>query len=422
MKQHFLNLGLFSVVVVAMVVGGSAERDSLAKIMEDFAAGYSQHAAQVGLRYEDVLPQAGQSAVDFEASQVFFEEIKARLSALPMNERDGEDALEYEILWFETGVQLERLALCLDYLEHPPVVEGLPVNWYGYLVKAWTSTNISPEAVEALGYRLADEFLGKLKALEVEPRLPLEEGSAWLTADEAQIEATYAATHANMLGRVSSLFPDFEELPTLGFAPVASPQMGQVPGYYSSNTLYYNTFRAEYDLRQVDWLYIHEAVPGHHFQVQYEDARSVPVYREDMAWGGFREGWAAYVEEDSLGQALGLYQTPDALASMYQWNLIRSVRLVLDVGLNTGELSDAEALEIWGRYLPDMEAVGQREIDRMRRWPAQVLTYMVGREVMLEARQAEMERLGDVFDLKDFHTTLLSQRSIPVACIPRLFD
>lgn len=168
----------------------------------------------------------------------------------------------------------------------------------------------------------------------------------------------------------------------------------------------------EYYLRQSDWLFIHEGNPGHHFQLNYESVVDVPAYRANLNYFGFREGWAAYVED--LGREVGLYQTPYHYYSKWEWDLIRSVRLILDVGINNQGWTDETALTEWKKHITGKDGIGIREIKRMRRWPAQVLSYKAGARAFQIAREHAQIKAGENFNLKEFHSNILSKRSIPV--------
>ncbi|MEL6538871.1 MAG: DUF885 family protein [Bacteroidota bacterium] len=83
---------------------------------------------------------------------------------------------------------------------------------------------------------------------------------------------------------------------------------------------------------------------------------------------------------------------------------------------------NTQAMEVWNQYLPDLPEVGQREIARMQRWPGQVLSYLVGAYQIKQLRAQQKERLGPAFSLLEFHQTILSKGSLPVATLPYLFE
>ncbi|UCD59841.1 MAG: DUF885 family protein, partial [Flavobacteriaceae bacterium] len=123
------------------------------------------------------------------------------------------------------------------------------------------------------------------------------------------------------------------------------------------------------------------------------------------------EGWGAYIEQ--YGNELGAYNSPMDAYAQLQWDLIRSVRVVLDVALNYYGWSDEQAMEFWNKHIADKEDIGKREINRMKRWPAQVITYKYGKHILdkLKGDKKEPE------ELKNFHRQVLECGSIPLSVL-----
>jgi len=149
-----------------------------------------------------------------------------------------------------------------------------------------------------------------------------------------------------------------------------------VPGYYDppSEIFYFNQFKDYYEGRQADWLLLHEATPGHHYQIT--SAQLNPLCQQRLpgiSYSAYTEGWAAYAE--TLGDQLGLYQSLEAKLAAIEWNMVRSARVVLDVAIHGYGWSDEEALNYWFQHVRSQRDIAEREIARMRRWPAQVVTY-----------------------------------------------
>ena len=161
-------------------------------------------------------------------------------------------------------------------------------------------------------------------------------------------------------------------------------RQAQVPAYYAEtrSTFYYNYFDKPFNNRQVAWIYMHEAIPGHHYQIKFEEQLEKSKIKNLFFYSGYREGWAAYVEE--LIHDFGTYTTKYDELGKWEWDIIRSVRVSMDVGLNYYGWSDAEALQFWQQHIKGQDAIAQREIGRMKRWPAQVITYKYGANQILQ--------------------------------------
>jgi len=391
--------------------------------MEAFELEFPSYAVPLALPYQGNLPNRSTTLSKVNKGLSWFQDRQAELAKIIPSTLPADERLEYHILQFETQLNLERLQLYQDWL----VTDAKPIEgsiyqqhqgptWYQFLLHSWTGTFLTPDSIQALGYHMADRFAEGRKQNQHTA------GPDWFTQSEVDIVTRYQHLNEEAVSQIPKLFPGGDHMAPLKYEPVANPRMGNVPGYYNANTLYYNTFRSTYDLRQCDWLYIHEGIPGHHYQLSYERSLEVPPYRQSWAYAGYREGWAAYVEEESVGLALGLYQSAATRHSMYEWNLIRAVRLVLDVGLNYYGWDTDQAMEVWNQYLPELSEVGHREIERMLRWPAQVVSYLVGAHQIVQLRTQQMQVQGPEFSLLAFHARVLSQGSIPVCTLAQLFE
>lgn len=168
-------------------------------------------------------------------------------------------------------------------------------------------------------------------------------------------------------------------------------------------------------------LALHEAIPGHHFHLTifnqtygFPDFVKNPVY-DDICLSPSRvpfytahiEGWGLYSE--FLGFEMGLFEDPYDLLGYYSWNLLRSVRLVVDTGLHHFNWTREQALT----YLTENTALSRRnsegDIDRYITWPGQSISYKLGQIKILEFREQEQLRWGDKFDLKKFHSRVLAR-------------
>lgn len=376
---------------------------------------------RLALSYEENL-QLIKPPNELERQKIFFEQLRVDLDEILDLQLNMEDLLEYQILYYEVDRNLERIALSLETWANgkKPGKKGIYHEyngkaWYQYFVKSWTSTNMTPEEISMYGENEVVRITSILDSIApyITKRIP------YYTYDDAEINGSFVEVKAYVDSQLDLYFPDFHELPNLKIRAGDNPRLANVPGYYNNNTFNYNIGNRPFDLSQRIWLLLHEGSPGHHFQLNYESLIKVPSYRNYTSYSGFREGWAAYVEE--LGVDLGWYATAEEYRSRLEWDLIRSLRLVLDVGINLKGWSNDKALQEWKKHIKNKDDIAMREIKRMRRWPAQVLTYKIGAKYLMDQMQAEKKLSRKDFTLKSFHTTLLSQRSIPVMLIGLLF-
>jgi len=168
-------------------------------------------------------------------------------------------------------------------------------------------------------------------------------------------------------------------------------------------------------------VFLHEAIPGHHYQVsiQYENT-SVPLFRQRYGSSAFMEGWALYTE--SLGKELGIYTNPYHQLGALATEMHRAIRLVVDSGLHTGKMSREEAIKYMLDHEPLSEQFATAEIERYMAVPAQALSYKIGQLKILELRDRYKKQLGDKFNIRDFHDTILKGGAMPLTVFENYMD
>ena len=160
-------------------------------------------------------------------------------------------------------------------------------------------------------------------------------------------------------------------------------------------------------------LFLHEAIPGHHYQIslQQEDTL-LPVFRRFLWYGAYGEGWALYTE--SLGKELGLYTDPYQYFGMLTSEMHRAIRLVVDVGLHTKGWTREQAIEYSKANEAEPEESIVAEIERYMAIPGQALSYKIGQLKILELRQKAERELGPKFNIRAFHNQVLEAGCLPV--------
>ena len=163
-------------------------------------------------------------------------------------------------------------------------------------------------------------------------------------------------------------------------------------------------------------LFLHEAVPGHHYQISLQQEMKLPAFRRLAYMGAYIEGWGLYAE--SLGYDLGLYQHPRQEETRYHMELLRAIRLVVDTGVHGMHWSYEKALNY-------MKAYGfnyRSELDRYIAIPAQALSYKVGEQSILNLKKRVKQSQKDEFDVKQFHDLILGQGAVPLFVLEEMVD
>jgi uncharacterized protein (DUF885 family) len=168
-------------------------------------------------------------------------------------------------------------------------------------------------------------------------------------------------------------------------------------------------------------LFLHEAIPGHHYQTSIQQENdSLPKFRRFGWYGAYGEGWALYTE--SLGKELGLYKDPYQYFASLSEEMHRAIRLVVDVGMHTKGWTREQAIN----YSVDIDAEGlgdiTSEIERYMAIPGQATAYKIGQMKIIEIRKRAEKLLGAKFSIQRFHDEVLKDGCLPLDVFEKKMD
>lgn len=187
------------------------------------------------------------------------------------------------------------------------------------------------------------------------------------------------------------------------------------PGIYYINT-YEPKTRARYSMAS---LAVHEGVPGHHMQLAIAvEQTGLPAFRRHGGFTAFAEGWALYAER--VGIEMGMYEDDLSRLGMLSDQGLRASRLVVDTGIHAMGWSRQQAIDFMKANIPESEHEIIIEVDRYTIWPGQALAYKVGQREIMALREEAQKRLGDKFDIRAFHDTVLKNGSIPLPTLRKV--
>lgn len=374
-----------------------------------------------------------QNLKELELQTTLFRELRTSLETADRSTLSPKQQLEYDLLWYQLALNEERIHLEKEWWQAPQQelspegIARLPNGqaWYAYFLKRWIDLSVTPEALYQFGMREVEKVLAEMKTIQEQSGMDPIAFQTYINSDlffftkQEQVQAAFEAFAEKMLKILPDNFPEMDQIPPVGVELSSDERLAQVPGFYRNNTFYYNFFGNAFNKREIRWLYLHEAIPGHHYEISYSRMHSLSPVQRLFNNPGYSEGWAAYVEE--IGNEIGAYETIYDELGKWEWDIIRSVRVPLDIGINYYGWSDKEALSFWQKYITGKDDIGEREIARMRRWPCQVITYKYGADKILHWKDQFTQEPG--FDLKQFHTTLLQDGPLPFSLLEqRLFD
>lgn len=173
---------------------------------------------------------------------------------------------------------------------------------------------------------------------------------------------------------------------------------------------------AHYNIYSDESLFLHEAIPGHHYQISLtQESKTLPEFRKTLWYSGYGEGWALYTE--SLGKELGLYTDPYQYFGMLSAEMHRAIRLVVDTGLHSKGWTREQAIKYSLDHEAESEASVTAEIERYMANPGQALSYKIGQLKIRELRTKAQTALGDKFDIKAYHDQVLETGCVPLALL-----
>ena len=307
-------------------------------------------------------------------------------------------------------------------------------DYYNYTIKQYTTTNMTADEIFELGkkeverltkemIKVKDEvgFKGDLKAFFEHVR----------TADKLtpftkpeQVIANFENIHERMKPHLSKLFDKTPKTPfeirrTEAFREASASaeyNPGSVDG--SRPGVFYVPIPnvEEYNVLSDEDLFLHEAIPGHHYQISLtQENQELPDFRKTLWYSAYGEGWALYSE--SLGKELGLYEDPYQYFGMLSAEMHRAIRLVVDAGIHAKGWTREQAIQYSLEHEAETESGIIAEIERYMSIPGQALSYKVGQLKILELRARAEEALKDKFDIKVFHNKVLESGSVPLAIL-----
>ncbi|WP_421729536.1 DUF885 domain-containing protein [Brevundimonas sp.] len=330
---------------------------------------------------------------------------------------------------------------------HDAGVWRLPVGegYYGYGIRFFTTTALTGDEVHEIGLAQvaeisarADAILkaegrsdgsvgARLAALGKEPQFiypNTPEGKAQLLADLNTQVAAVTAKLPEWFGRLPKAGVEIRAVP-------AAIEAGAPGGYAMGPSLdgsrpgaYYINLRdtAEWPKWTLPTLTYHEATPGHVMQgTLAAEAADIPMIRKLLQFSAYGEGWGLYSEQ--LADEMGMYEgDPWGQLGYLQSMLFRATRLVVDSGLHHKRWSREQAIRYMVDTLGDQESSVTTEVERYCIWPGQACSYKIGHNEWVRLREGARAELGDRFDIRSFHDTMLNSGDMPLAVFATLVD
>ncbi|MGM0526110.1 MAG: DUF885 domain-containing protein [Pseudomonadota bacterium] len=401
--------------------------------------GVERDIVQPRVLIEKAIPQIEAHIVEDVEESIFWRPIDDLPENLSAQEEQQITERYREIISQQVIPAYQQLRdyLADDYLPHTRTdsfgIGQLPGGkaWYHYQIEAHTSTSLTASDVHSLGKSEVHRIHNKMREImeQVNFEGDLQEFFDFMTNDpkfiydsrDAMIE-DYKSLRSKVDKRLPELFnifpeADYEVRQVEEFREQSASSGSYQPAPTDNSkpaVFYLNT----YDLAsRPTWaktaLFLHEAAPGHHFQISIQQQlNDLPKFRKFGRETAYTEGWGLYAE--SLGKELGLYDDPYQHFGALAAELWRSIRLVVDTGIHSKGWSRQQVLDYMYQNAPVAEARAVSEAERFMALPGQALAYKIGQLKIDELRREAKRKLGDKFDIKAFHRVVLEDGAVPL--------
>ena len=321
-------------------------------------------------------------------------------------------------------------------------INGLPKgnDIYAYFAKSWTTTTKTPNEINQIGLEQVAMLRSEMEKVKQQVGFSgsLEEFLIHLKSDpkampyktDVEVIKVFNAVLTKITPKLKTMFKvtpktPFEIRQTEKFREnTASAEYmpgtpdGKRPGIFYIPLPDPTKFNVTSGMES---LFLHEAIPGHHYQISLQQENvQLPKFMRFGWFGAYGEGWAHYCE--TLGPELGLYTDPYQKMGYLSDQMLRAVRLVVDTGLHTGKMNREEAIAYFLKNISYDEQGATAEVERYMATPGQALSYKIGALKIRELRDLYQKNLGSKFNLAKFHDEVLNQGCLPLDVLDRKME
>ncbi len=412
----------------------------------------SQASAKAGIMppkfvYEHVLRDGrniigGSPFDDSGEDSIFLADFKGKIGNLKISEDEKDELIDRasKAMLRSTGPAYRNFMTTMEEQQAKATDDDgawkLPngAEYYAHRLNRMTTTDMSADEIHDLGLREVDRIHGEMRDimnkvgfegtlqdffvhLKTDPKFVYEDSDAG--------RAAYIKEAASMIDTMEASLGDhfsFEPATKLEVRAVEAfreksagkafynrPAMdGSRPGIYYAN-LYKITDMPKY---QMEALAYHEGIPGHHMQFAVTQKLDIPKFQRFSSATAHSEGWGLYSEY--LPKEMGFYTDPYSDFGRLAMELWRAGRLVVDTGLHHKKWTRQEAIDYLLTNTPNPENDCVKAIERYIVMPGQATAYKIGMNKILELREMSKEKLGDKFDIKEYHDVVLGSGPIPL--------
>jgi len=434
-KTKKVSFVILTFILNCQSVYSQKSNTSLSSFITTFNIGYQKlNIPELEYDYKTYFKEVPDT-ISLNAQKAFFKDMQTTLSAMNYNSLKKRDKLHYDQFVYECIDNLERISLEKEWVKGGRIIpdEGLhnlsdSKDWYNLFTKRFTSLDMTPEDIYTLG--LSETKMVQQHIAEIRNRLGFKDSATFyqylksdtfLLKDKNEILKRYSIIDSIVRKNLNK-FITFGNIPEVFVMEWPDANKFTPPGAYvnrdynpyGKDVFQFNFYCGTHNVRAMEWLYMHEAIPGHHLQSSEwrKESKDDSILQQLFLYPGNFEGWACYVEY--FGKDIGLYQNPYSEMGKWEWDLVRSVRVVIDVGIHYYGWDYNKAMAYWKANIAGQDEIAEREITRITNWPGQVLSYKVGAHKIMEMEKQYMAKQGAKYDVRKFRAMYISLGMAPL--------
>lgn len=415
---------------------------SISKMREGVELG----VVQPKVLMEKTLPQLSAQVVDEPEQSDFWQPVMRMPESFTDEERANIEKMYREHIGNVLVPAYAKLHDYIqgEYMQHTRDTVGQSEvpggkEYYAFVVRETTTTDYTPEEIHEIGKSEAQRLYAEMEKVKDEVGFEgdmqaffehLRTDPKYYYTDPQKLLDDYDALRNKIDPLLDKLFDVKAKAPYV-VKPVeefraqsmAAAQYfpgtpdGSRPGIFYVNT-YDLAARPNYVMEALS---LHEASPGHHFQISInQEVEDLPAFRRFGGYTAYIEGWGLYAE--SLGRELGLYTDPMQYFGALHFDIWRANRLVVDTGMHALGWTREEAIDWMKSNQPITDTDVVAEVERYIAIPSQALAYKIGQLKIREIRDKAEAALGDRFDVREFHNQVLTTGSLPLVVLEAKID
>ena len=320
-------------------------------------------------------------------------------------------------------------------------------DYYNFRLKTQTTTSMTADEIHELGLAEVARIRGDMEAIKASVGFEgtLNEFFTMLRDSKDDERFYYPNTDEGRLAYITDATADIDrikaELPNyFGILPKADLVVKRVEAFREQDGAAQHYFPGTPDgtrpgiyyahlsdmtampKRELEVIAYHEGIPGHHMQIAIaQELTGVPQFRTQANFTAYAEGWGLY-SEWLAKEMPGTYSNPYSDFGRLGSEIWRAIRLVIDTGLHSKGWTEEQAVAYFLDNAAITEAQAKSEVQRYIVMPGQATAYKIGMIKIQELRAKAETELGDTFDIRGFHDTILGGGALPLELLERKVD